>query len=74
MRNFIWIGNVNEREIFMVAYKKVCYPMTSGCLGLMSLKNQNQATNLKLDWEMLTYKEPWTIILRAKTLRVLWYD
>lgn len=45
MRNFIWTGNVNERKIFMVAYKNVCYPITSGCLGLMSLKNQNQATN-----------------------------
>jgi hypothetical protein len=52
-RNFIWSGNINQKKLVTVAWKKVCAPYEEGGLGLRSLIALNEAANLKWCWELL---------------------
>jgi hypothetical protein len=47
-RNFIWSGNINQKKLVTVAWKKMCAPHEEGGLGLRSLITINEAPNLKL--------------------------
>jgi hypothetical protein len=47
-RNFIWSGDINQKKLVTVAWKKVCSPFDEGGLGLRSLVCLNEAANLKL--------------------------
>lgn len=53
IRNFIWSGDTEKRKIVTVAWHKLCKPVEEGGLGLRSLRKLNEATNLKLCWDML---------------------
>ncbi|XP_058726377.1 uncharacterized protein LOC131597717 [Vicia villosa] len=53
IRNFIWIGSVENRKLLQVAWKKICKPYSNGGLGLRSLVKLNEACNLKLAWDMI---------------------
>ncbi|GAU35044.1 hypothetical protein TSUD_30100 [Trifolium subterraneum] len=69
IKNFIWSGDINQRKLFTVAWKKVCKPYSQGGLGLRSLIILNEASNLKLCWDLFNSREQWAIILRSKTFR-----
>ncbi|CAJ2642122.1 unnamed protein product [Trifolium pratense] len=68
-RNFIWSGDINQKKLVTVAWKKVCTPLGEGGLGLRSLLRLNEAANLKLCWDLLLSKEDWAIILKKRVLR-----
>jgi len=57
MRKFFWSGDINNRKLVTVAWKKMCKPTDQGGLGIRSLKKLNQATNLKLCWDLFHKKE-----------------
>jgi hypothetical protein len=59
-RNFIWSGDVNKRKLVTVSWKKVCTPYAEGGLGLRSLIKLNEASNLKLCWDLLHSEASWT--------------
>ena len=69
IRNFIWSGDINKRKIVTVAWKKVCKPFAKGGLGIISLITLNQASNLKLRWDLITSQQPWAILLRKRAIR-----
>jgi len=69
IRNFIWSGDIQKRKMVTVAWKKVCSDLDEGGLGTKSLICLNEATNLKLCWDLLHSKEQWAIIIRSRTLR-----
>ena len=69
IKNFIWIGDINKRKLVTVAWKKVCVDTEEGGLGIRSLICLNQATNLRLCWELLNSEEQWAEILRSRAIR-----
>jgi len=52
-RNFIWSGDIEKRNLVTIAWKKLCRPMDEGGIGLRSLISLNEASNLKIGWDML---------------------
>lgn len=69
IKNFIWSGDVIKRKMVTVAWKKVCTNYDEGGLGTKSLVCLNEASNLKLCWNMLQSEEKWACILRNRILR-----
>lgn len=69
IKNFIWSGDPNKRKLVTVAWKKVGAPYVEGGLALRSLISLNEATNLKLCWDMLQSEDQWACILRSRVLR-----
>ncbi|GAU47191.1 hypothetical protein TSUD_350560 [Trifolium subterraneum] len=69
IRNFIWSGNIDQRKLVTVAWKKICAPFDEGGLGLRSLKVLNAAANLKLCWDLMHSDEDWAKILRNRVMR-----
>ncbi|PNY16800.1 ribonuclease H, partial [Trifolium pratense] len=68
-RNFIWSGNINQKKLVTVAWKKVCTPFEEGGLGLRSLVVLNEAANLKLCWDLLHSQEDCALILKNRVIR-----
>ncbi|CAJ2652147.1 unnamed protein product [Trifolium pratense] len=68
-RNFIWSGDINQKKLVTVSWKRVCLPPDEGGLGLRSLISINEATNLKLCWALLNSNEDWAVILRSRVIR-----
>ncbi|CAJ2633282.1 unnamed protein product [Trifolium pratense] len=68
-RNFIWSGDISQKKLVTVAWKKVCAPYEEGGLGLRSLITINEAANLKLCWDLMNSVEDWASILKNRVLR-----
>lgn len=69
MRNFLWSGDLNSRKLVIVAWKKVCTPIEEGGLGIRSISMLNDATNLKLGWELMHSHNQWAQFLRRRVKR-----
>ena len=69
IRNFIWSGDINKRKMVTVAWHKCCKPIAEGGLGLRSITKLNEASNMKLCWEMMTSDEDWCRLIRSRVLR-----
>ncbi|RHN73363.1 putative ribonuclease H-like domain, ankyrin repeat-containing domain-containing protein [Medicago truncatula] len=61
--------HITKRKIVTVAWKKICAPYEEGGLNLRSLVCLNEATNLKLCWDLLLSEEHWAKILKSRVLR-----
>ncbi|XP_058782945.1 uncharacterized protein LOC131657578 [Vicia villosa] len=72
-RNFIWSGSTTSKKLVTVAWNKVCQPKSHGGLGLRSLITLNNASNLKLGWDLINSEENWACLLRARVLRNFGY-
>ena len=66
MRNFLWSG---DRKLVIVSWNTVCTPIDEGGLGLRSLSKINEASNLKLCWEMMHSDNLWATFLRSRVKR-----
>jgi ribonuclease HI len=69
IRNFIWSGDSDKRKLVTVSWKKMCRPYSQGGLNIRSLIKLNEATNLKLGWDLLHSDSSWAKLLRARALR-----
>jgi hypothetical protein len=69
MKFFIWSGDINKRKLVTVAWKKVCATFEEGGLNVRSLNALNEATNIKLCWDLLQSQEQWAQIIRSRVLR-----
>ncbi|CAJ2678215.1 unnamed protein product [Trifolium pratense] len=69
IRNFIWSGDINKWKLVNVSWNKVCRPISEGGLGIRSMSSLNDATNLKLCWELINSEEHWALILKSRILR-----
>lgn len=69
IRNFIWSGNMCKRKLVIVAWQKLCSPVSSGGLRLRSLRAINEAAMLKLRWGMLSSQSHWSLLLKCRFLR-----
>jgi hypothetical protein len=69
MRNFIWSGDVSQRKLVTVSWKKVCSSFKEGGLNIRSLSILNQASNLKLCWELSQSNLQWAQFLRSRVIR-----
>ena len=68
-RNFIWSGDIEKRKMVTVSWYTVCKPLEEGGLGLRSLTTLNEASNLKLCWDLINSTEPWAVSLKSRALR-----
>ena len=57
IRNFIWSGDISKRKLVTVSWWKVFNPYSEGSLRLRSLYTLNEATNLKLCWDLKNSNE-----------------
>ncbi|WJX17562.1 hypothetical protein P8452_07464 [Trifolium repens] len=69
IRNFIWSGDIDQRKIVTVSWKKICRPFSQGGLNIRSLTSLNAASNLKLCWNILNSDTSWAKLLRDRVLR-----
>lgn len=69
IRNFIWSGDQDKRKLVTVAWKKICRPSSQGGLNLRSLHSLNNASNLKLYWELLNSEKAWAKLLRDRVVK-----
>lgn len=53
-QNFIWFGDIQNRKLLMISWKKTCHPFLNGGFGLRSWVILNEATYLKLMWNLRT--------------------
>lgn len=67
-RNFIWSGDIAKNKVVSVAWKSVCKPLTEGGLGIRNLRVLNEASNLKLGWDLYNSDEPWANLLQSRVL------
>jgi hypothetical protein len=67
--NFIWSGDVCQRKVVTVAWKKVCKPYSEGGLGIKSLQSLNEASNLEVCWEFFHSQDKWAQVLRSRVMR-----
>jgi hypothetical protein len=65
----LWSGDLNVRKIVTVSWKKVCSPIVEGGLGIRSLSSLNQASNLKLFWDLMNSDNDCALFLRSKVVR-----
>lgn len=68
-RNFIWSGDILNRKLVSVSWSKLCSNKELGGIGIRSLRAINEASLLKLSWEMVSSNQDWAVILRSKYLR-----
>ncbi|MCH84412.1 putative ribonuclease H protein, partial [Trifolium medium] len=62
-------SDINSRKIVIVALHKVCTPILEGGLGIMSLRDINEAATVKLGWKLLCSQNQWPCFLRSRFLR-----
>jgi hypothetical protein len=59
IKNFIWSGDVEKKKLVIVAWKKLCRPLSQGGLNLRSLSCLNKAVNLNLCWSLFHSQSSW---------------
>jgi hypothetical protein len=82
IRNFIWSGDTDKRKLVtvswkklckrklvIVSWKKLCKPYSQGGLNIRSLKNLNQASNLKRCWDLLSSNCSWAKMLKDRVIK-----
>jgi ribonuclease HI len=69
MKNFIWSGDLNQRKLVTVGWKKVCKPFAEGGLGIRSIITLNEASNLKLCWDLINSQDHWALLLKSRVIR-----
>jgi hypothetical protein len=69
MRNFIWSGDIEKRQLVTISWKNLCKPFIQGGLSIRSLSKLNKATNLKLCWSLLNSQSSWARLLKDRVFR-----
>lgn len=66
-RKFLWGDMEGDRHMHTVSWSKVCSPKSWGGLGLRAAHKINQASMVKVGWQLATKKEDlWVKVIRAK--------
>lgn len=68
-RNFIRSRCTSKRVLCVVSWNKVCQPLSKGGLGPRFLVHLNEATNLKLLWDIFNSNEGWATLLKNRIIR-----
>lgn len=68
-RNFIWSGCICSRKMCVVSWKKSCQPLSNGGLGLRSLRWLNEASNMKMMFDILYSHEGWVVLIRNRVIK-----
>lgn len=69
MKNFIWSGSIDKKNIVIVAWKTCYKKLNEGDLGIIFLKAYNSATNLQLCWKFSNKNQGWSKILNDMVKR-----
>ncbi|XP_026451437.1 uncharacterized protein LOC113351711 [Papaver somniferum] len=66
IRNYLWLGNADEKKCVTLKWEKVCSPMEEGGLGIRNLEDINKALLMKFLWKMLNSQDEWAGFFLAK--------
>jgi len=69
LRNFIWSGDLEKRKLVTVAWHKCCLPYSEGGLGMRSISVLNDASNLKMCWDLINSDDQWAKLLKQRVIR-----
>ena len=69
VRNFLWSADPVRLRSNLVRWKIVCLPKSEQGLGLLRLKEFNEACLLKLAWSEITADSLWAKWFRARYFR-----
>lgn len=69
VKNFIWSGDPLIRKLVTVSWNTVCKPLAEGGLGIRPFKAINDAGMLKLCWTLISEKNQWSKLVRARFLK-----
>lgn len=58
-RNFIWSDDTAKRKFVTVAWKHLCKPFSEEGLGIRSFITLNEASNLRICWDIFNSEESW---------------
>lgn len=66
-RDFIWGSTPEARKNHLISWETICSPKEMGGLGFRSLRLENAAYLMKLQWEVMIKREAlWVQVLRFK--------
>lgn len=60
---------MEKRKLVTVSWTKSCLPINQGGLGLRSLSSLNEASNLKLSWDVRISNQSWAKLLQSRCIR-----
>ncbi|XP_058742332.1 uncharacterized protein LOC131614798 [Vicia villosa] len=66
---FIWSGDSSKNKVVTVGWSSMCLPFNERGLGLRSIFKLNEASNLKLAWDLFSSTESWAVLMRQHVLR-----
>jgi len=69
IKNFIWSGDIGKRKLVTVSWKKLCKPYEEGGLDIRSLIKLNEASNLRMCWNIANSDAVWARIIRSRTIK-----
>ncbi|KAH9292951.1 hypothetical protein KI387_041863, partial [Taxus chinensis] len=64
----LWQGMEEKFKFHLVAWDKVCTPKSMGGLGIKNIEKMNEALIAKMGWRLLSEKQPWIDVIKAKYL------
>lgn len=70
MIKFVWSRNITIRKMVTVSWDSVCTPASEGGIGIRNLSKLNEASGLKLCWELLHSNEHWETMISYRVLRM----
>lgn len=68
LRNFILAGEISTREIYTVAWSKVCLLLEHGGLNIRDLHTINDASIMSMAWKLKAVNNRWSSFLKARFL------
>lgn len=67
--NFIWSGDITKRKLMTISWSKMCKPINEGGFCIRNVSKFNEASDMKLGWDILYSHDAWAIILRHMVVR-----
>jgi len=62
---FIWSGDVLTRKVCTVPWKILCRPWSEGGLDIKSMRCINDASMLKLAWDLFSSNSQWAVLFKS---------
>jgi len=69
VRNFIWIGDINEQGSVIINWGTICNPKSEGGLEVVNFQLENKAYLLRLAWDFTYNYPPWISLMKAWFLK-----
>jgi len=66
IKKFIWSDDVHTRKVCTVSWKVLCRPWSQGGLDIKSTRLINDASMLKLAWDLFSSNSQWAVLFKRR--------